>query len=238
MGLKWEQLKKLWKRSTFLNRIWVAGLLFLFFLTQVRLILGKDSNQAVRMIVAKRQLEPGQVLSLHDLTVQLTTEEKLASLSGYSDSDIHEVLGKKVIEVIKKGEAVGSKEVDFPENFKFATRIPKGTRAYTIVTNQQGPLELGDRVDILAQFSMGLPQKKLFFENKKVLAVRNQEPGQEVIIALTPEEVRHIESQEQIISWQIMLRNPDDVSLNRAKPHQSSRSSIRKKVEILTEGSL
>lgn len=238
MELKWEQLKKFWRKSTFLNRLWVAGLLFLFFLTQVRFILGKDSTQGVRMIVAKRQLEPGLVLSLHDLTVQLTSQEKLASLSGYSDSDIHEVVGKKVIEVIKKGEGITAQQIAIPENFKFATRIPKGTRAFTIVTTQQSPLEPGDRVDILAQVSMELSKNKLFFENKKVLAVRNQDPGQEVIIALTPEEATHIQAQEPIIDWQIMLRNPDDVSLKRTEAHFSSRPSFKRKIEILNEVSL
>lgn len=231
-------IKKIWNKSNLLTRVWVGGLLLLFFLAQVRSFLGNNGDAGVRMIVAKRRLEPGLVVSLHDLTVQLTSQDKLLELSGYSDSDIHEVLGKKIIKPIKKGEVVSSKSIDFPENYKFTTRIPKGTRAFSTITSQQNPLEPGDRVDLLAQFASDFGGDGLFLENKKVLAVRNQDQGQQVLVALHPEEISQIQSQKKLISWEIVLRNPYDDSLEKMKPKRSGRASSKKPIQILSEVSL
>lgn len=238
MESKVQFLKKKWDKAPLLSRFWVGGVLLLLFVSEIRTAI-KTKGPSVRLIVSKRPLEPGIILSPHDLTVSLAPEKETDEDPGFTDSDLHEVVGKKLVIALKKGEVIKGRHLVFPENIKFSMRIPTGSRAFPLNTLNEVPVEPGDYVDIFSTSQADGQASESVLENKKVLAVRNKNPGQEIIIALANKEVEKMGAASTSAAWRVAVRNPNDSSLS--SPSTEQKKKVRKKkrgIEFFSEESL
>lgn len=232
-----SSIKKQWIKTPLVSRLWVGGLLLLFFLAESKKIVGNQKGQDVRLIVAKRQLQPGMILSMHDLTVKLTNQSDKNRQSAFTDSDIHELTGKKLLFPVQKGEAILDYQITFPENIRFSTKVPKGSRAFSISLDDQIPLEPGDYIDLYHDFTKGNQLTSITLQNKKVLALRNKSQGQELLIALEDSEIEKIIKLEEKPNWQVFMRNPSDPQKKKAVTPPQSNRPRKKIIEILSETS-
>jgi len=238
MESKVQFFKKRWDKAPLLSRFWVVGILLLLFLTEIRTAI-KTKGPSVRLIVSKRSLEPGIILSPHDLTVSLAPLTETNEESGFTDSDLHEVVGKKLVIPLKKGEVIKGRHLVFPEDIKFSTRIPTGSRAFPLNTLNEVPIEPGDHVDIYPVSQENGQASGSILENKKVLAVRNKNPGQEIIIAIANKELEKMGGANTSPAWRVAVRNPNDSSLSSASTSQKKKVKKNKRgIEFISEESL
>jgi Flp pilus assembly protein CpaB len=189
----------------------------------------------LRKLAAKRDLKPGIVLTVHDLTVGLESSGGEQSHLTFTDQEIDEVIGKRVITEIPSGALILKTMLEQRAGISFSHKVPKGFRAFLIKTQSRLPLETGDRVDLVSKSGEGGIKGNVFMEDKRVLALNRKEHYLEVLVALTPEDIRKMESHPEDGWFEVVLRNPQDESLTSLKK-QRTKSQKARSIQIIEEG--
>ncbi|MFM8269010.1 MAG: hypothetical protein ACKN9V_02385 [Pseudomonadota bacterium] len=222
-----KKIRDLWSRRPLASRIWILVFLLFVFTVELRNIL-KDSpeNHSVR-IAAKRNLRAGIMLTVHDLTVAFESAGSRSYQLSFSDQELHEVVGCRLLADVSEGSLILRSQLEPKDKINFSRKVPKGQRAFLIKTQSRIPLESGDRIDLHA-FQM-------VFEDKKVLAINKREDHQELLVALSPEEIRKLESLGGSLWVDIVLRNPLDNS-KMANPKTKLRTKKVRTIPVWEEG--
>jgi pilus assembly protein CpaB len=111
-----------------------------------------EQRYALRpVLVAARDLTPGQVLQSSDLARREMPVGFLPS-GTFADTDLESAVGKRLTLVLRAGDPVGEGAIEGPTP-ALAYRLPEGSRAVTVpvdeVSSQAGLVRPGDRVDLM-----------------------------------------------------------------------------------------
>lgn len=231
--LKWFLEK--WKKKPLLARLWILGALFLYFSVETRSFLARPTGPEARLIAAKRNLEPGIVLSISDLTVAYVPEAKSRPLGSFSDQEVQEIVGALVTESIRAGEIITTSNIHLKRS-SFAEKVPKGLRAFSIEMDETLPLTPGDRVDIHVVKADNPKEPIEVIESRKILGTHQNENHQQVIVAVNTQEAQKLNALRGKGKFHLILRNPlDDSKTPNQKVAEAARKKM-KKIEIIEEG--
>ncbi len=111
-----------------------------------------EQRYALRpVIVAARDLTPGQVLQAGDLARREMPAGFLPS-GTFSDAETARALGQRLASGLRAGDPVGASVIE-ARSPALADRLPEGSRAVTVpvdeVSSQAGLVRPGDRVDLM-----------------------------------------------------------------------------------------
>lgn len=227
-----EKLKKtvsLWRQKPIQSQLWIVLTVLVVFVVEGREYL-KDNllTSPVRVISARRNLSAGSILTIQDLSV---TQIESASKSEYFDEqDLHELIGSALNEDLKANEPISKKRVREGSTKRFSVKVPRGLRAYSIQLVSDLPIEPKDRVDIFGKKN-GLASAEILVEDKKVLGVKPNETGQDIVVAVTADEAAILDGFKELGSFSIALRNPSDAS--RTQKNMRRRTKTLSSIEVL-----
>ncbi|NBV51476.1 hypothetical protein EBR78_09715, partial [bacterium] len=206
----------------------------LAFVVEVRNFIPVSDAPRARYIAAKRKLLPGMILSVHDLTVYQGKQKQDPSLDGFTDQQIHEVVGAEVLVETPEGELIQASHLRRPGEERFSKKVPSGLRAYSIQTDQTLPLQSGDKVDILGNNSENPVKPQVLVQNRKVLGARSFQETQQVLIAVSAQEATLLDRHRVQGVLSLILRNPEDESL---APQAESKIKLqpKKMIEIWSD---
>lgn len=229
-----ERLKillKKWSEISLGNRLWWIGI-FLFMLgVEGRNFIQGYSAQSVRVIAAKRDLVPGSIVSIEDLTVTHVPKDKKQDY--FSEQVVHEVTGAEVLQFCRANEAIFTSQIRQPPPRSLSVRVPKGLRAYSINLEQVMPIVAGDYVDVLGGAAEG--SSEILLENREVLLIKKREENQQIFLAVNLEEARRLDSMKEKTNLSVVLRNPSDQSHKKSLPRKKLK--VRKQtIQILQDG--
>ncbi|NBX76642.1 MAG: hypothetical protein EBQ92_08810 [Proteobacteria bacterium] len=230
-----RQLKKIWLKRPLLSRVWILFAFLLVVSVELHHFLKDSSSGQVRKLAARRDLKPGIILSLHDLTVGIDAETRGDGGLTFSDQEIDDVLGAQVTAEIPAGALILRTQIRQKDSVKFSRRVPKGYRAFLIRTQSRLPLEIGDRVDLVRKRTERGEEKRIFFEDKKILAFNKRDTYQEILVALTLEDITQMENCLEDEWVEVILRNPQDESKAERKK-ESAKVRKARSIELLEEG--
>lgn len=194
-----------------------------------------SGGSPVSVLVAARDLEPGEVLTKEHLGVrQIPTAYVELRNIRVDDSDT--LLGERVAAHVRSGETLlwSDLQLDAARDADLATRIRPGMRAVTLQAGgERGFGEMlrpGDRVDVLVSgnnadamsaMTRGGPRTETLLQNVLVLAVGTDIGGgtagkslarrtNRVTVSVTPSDAEKVAQAEQRGHLTLTLRNPDD----------------------------
>lgn len=230
-----KKLKQLWLRRPLVSRLWLLGICLLVFTVELQNALsGKASNLQLKL-AAKRDLSEGLTITVHDLTVTPTQKGSEGISDSFTDQELHEVIGSRVVTNIPAGSIILKNQLQAKSMMKFSQKVPKGLRAFTIRTRTRLPIEPGDRVDLLSAQTHSGSKSNYLLEDKKVLAVNKLDEYQEILVALSFEDIRYIQSFNSDGWVDLTLRNPMETpSVSVKRPEVKGRKKT--KIELLEEG--
>lgn len=196
----------------------------------------KDSGgEQERRIAAKRDLKAGLVLTVHDLTVALGQNNPSINHESFSEQELHQIIGSRLLQDVSSGTLILKSQIQMRNSLHFSHRVPKGMRAFLIRTQTRLPLEPGDHVDLLGKKRGGDMSPQLLVEDKKVLAVNRKEDHEELLVALSLQDIGKIGSDNENPWVDVVLRNPLDSSKDLRKI-QRSKPVPKHKIQIMEEG--
>ena len=230
-----RQLKKMWMKRPLLSRVWILCAFLLVISVELHQFLNASSSGQVRKLAAKRDLKPGIILSLHDLTVGLDSETRSAGGLTFSDQEIEHVLGAQVTAEIPEGALILKTQIRQKDSLNLSRRVPKGYRAFLIRTQSRLPFEIGDRVDLVRKKTERGVEKRIFFEDKKILAFNKRDTYQEILVALTLEDIHQMENCLEDEWVEVILRNPQDETKSARKKGSANVRKARP-IQLLEEG--
>jgi len=224
-----------WKKRPLLARLSVLALLFLLFSVETRSFLTRPTGPEARLIAAKRDLEPGAVLGIADLTVSYVPEAHSRPLGSFSDQEVQNLVGAIVTESLRTGDVITTANIHLRMS-SFAEKVPKGMRAFSIETEEVLPFAVGDRVDIQVIDPNNPVESNEVIESRKILGIHQSDNHQQVVVAVNTTEAMRLNAQKQKSKLHLILRNPQDDS--KTSLRQRSRSVRRKlkRIEIIEEG--
>ncbi len=111
-----------------------------------------EQRYALRaVLVASRDLTPGQVLQAEDLARRQMPVGFLPS-GTFSDTELGAAVGQRLATALRAGDPVGNAAIE-SRSPALAYRLPEGSRAVTVpvdeVSSQAGLVRPGDRVDLM-----------------------------------------------------------------------------------------
>jgi len=230
-----KRVKKIWLQRPLLSRLWLFGVCLLVMSVELHHLLRASPRNEVRKLAAKRDLKPGIVLTVHDLTVGVDSSSGESSYLTFTDQELDEVIGKRVLAEIPSGALILKTQLQQSSGLSFSRKVPKGFRAFLIKTQSRLPLEIGDRVDLVRKKSERGMESTVFLEDKRVLALSRKENHQEVLVALTPGDIHQIESFSEEGWVEVVLRNPQDESRTPSKKQRTNPKQPRP-IQVLEEG--
>lgn len=230
-----EKIKKSWVKRPLSSRLWILALFLLVTTVEVRNRQKFSSVNGIRRIAAKRDLKAGIILSVHDLTVALESPGLKARGLSYSEQELDEILGARLLSDVSAGTIIHTTQIEEKKNQQFSSRVPKGLRAFLIRTQSRLPIEQGDRIDLNCKKNEGERTLHLSLQDKKILALKRNEDHQELLVALTPTEVVEIDPFAREGWVDVVLRNPQDNSINSPLKDERKRRKTRN-IQIIEEG--
>lgn len=190
---------------------------------------GPQSLNDPRLLIAIRELEKGTVLTQLDLTT--VTGKKDEAPQVFNDQQLPIVLGSKLKYRLRKGEPVTHDALELAGRRKnISERIPEGLRAYSFKPENELPLQLGDRIDLLHIPTKGVAHS--IISGVEVLDLKKNEAGQVLIIAVTEDDLPELEKARQTGKLVIALRGSQESIVpgsrkRRVKTSSKARPSIQ-----------
>lgn len=229
-----EQLKALlasWNQKPLVNRLWVVLTVSVVIVVEGREYLKAHSlSSSARVLSVRRNLVAGSIVSIHDLNI---TQVNADSKHEYFDEqDLHEVIGSALSVDLKANEPISKKMVREVNSKRFSIKVPKGLRAYSIQLISNLPIEPRDHVDIIGRKN-NTASTEILLEDKKVLGVKSNEVGQNIVIAVSTDEAAILDGFKEVGGFSIALRNPEDTSLSKKKENKKTRTRVHPTVEVL-----
>jgi len=232
---KLKKLKEIWLKRPLLSRLWILGVCLLVMSIEIHQTLKTPMSVAHRKLAAKRDLKPGIVLSVHDITVGLDNSPGGQSSLTFTEQEIDKVIGSRVLADIASGALISKAQVQPKTGPGFSRKVPKGFRAYLIKTKSRLPLETGDRVDLVGKGIESQGKGNILLEDKKVLGLNKKDDYQEILVAVTPNEISQLASFSEDGWMEVILRNPLDETRTPQKKVVSRRKKIHA-IQVLEEG--
>ena len=229
-----EGLKKIVRKYhslSIINRIWLLGIILAVVGLEGRNLVRSMSNKTVRVISAKRNLIEGSVLTIDDLSVTHVSESE--QIPFFSDQEVQDLVGAEVIKPCKENEPISEEQIRQRAPKGLSEKIPRGLRAYPIELSHSLPLQPGDHVDVLFNLNEGATGWAI--EDRQVLALKQRKTEQQIVLAVTLDEARKLDSVKEPDQLTMVLRNPLDVSVSR-KGRKSKKRKQMSVVEILQDG--
>ena len=184
----------------------------------------EHSIKASRILVARRDLMEASPLRFVDLAFEHLPTDKIPS-GALTDQDLQLVKGAILERSLKAGQVLTLEEIRLsPRVAGLSSTIPAGHRAYLLFSEQAKHLKYGDRVDV-AVIAQGPEQAPLILlERALVMDSDTDTQNNEVLLALTQEEINVLEENKRSGTLTVLLRNPTDLT-------REGRSKRRKKVK-------
>lgn len=211
--------------------------------TRVAAIESQAQGQKVRLVVAKRDIADGEVLSEDNLAVRNIPLE-YAHSGAVKPEQFEEINGQRIVQGVKSGELVLWSLLAGQQAPAFSNVVAVGRRAITVPVDEinsiSGMLQPGDFVDLMATIERN-GRKRIFplLQNVKVLATGqtpvNSRPTSQlqdqaqaqvdnnyatVTLDADPQEAQAVIMAREIGKITALLRNPQDKNPLRAMPAQ------------------
>jgi len=193
-----------------------------------------------RYLVARRELSAGQ--AVHSLDFTFSPQQNVPK-GALSDQDLPLLRGSTLNRALKEGEILCIDALRLPfDNALLGTSIPRGLRAYPIHPSNSLSVRQGDRVDVQLQPESRSEMPFALLEGPLVLQVDPDADGngsEEVVLALSSDDIQLLEKARQRGKLTIALRNPRDdaPAPGRHTRHHLWHSALpRPQIEILSEG--
>jgi pilus assembly protein CpaB len=211
--------------------------------TRVAAIESQAQGQKVSLVVAKRDITDGEVLSADNLAVR-DIPVAYAHSGAINPEQFDEIDGQRIVQGVKSGELVLWSLLSGQQPPAFSTVVAVGRRAITVPVDEinsiSGLLQPGDFIDLMATIERN-GRKRIFplLQNVKVLAtgqkpvnskpVNNlQNPDQAMVdnnyatvtLDADPQEAQTVIMAREIGKITALLRNPQDKNPLRAIPAQ------------------
>lgn len=227
-----------WQERPLGLRLAAVGIALVFLVLEGRRVFHVGALEGERFICAKRDLETGTNLSFSDLTVSFIPKGEKPPQGGFTDQEVEALKGAEVVSPISKGEFVVGEKLKFHDLRRgISDSIPKGYRAYPLKPEGSVPLVPGDHVDVTLMSRHGAIAPTVILENNKVLAVREQEGGQEVMLAVLPEEISVLDQARNAGVLGVVVRSAGDSGPVGSKRAGWQPGAHRKpQVEVLEDG--
>lgn len=193
-----------------------------------------------RYLVARRELSAGQAVHFLDFTF---SHQQNVAKGALSDQDLPLLRGATLNRTVKEGEILCIDALQRPfDSTALGASIPRGLRAYPIRPSNSLSVRRGDRVDVLLEPESPSEMPFALLEGPLVLQVdvdADSRGSEEVVLALSSDDIQLLEKAHQRGKLTIALRNPSDEApaAGRQTRHHLWRSAKRRpQIEILSEG--
>lgn len=211
--------------------------------TRVAAIESQAQGKKVSLVVAKRDITDGEVLSADNLAVRDIPVE-YAHSGAINPEQFDEIDGQRIVQGVKSGELVLWSLLSGQQAPAFSTVVAVGRRAITVPVDEinsiSGMLQPGDFIDLMATIERN-GRKRIFplLQNVKVLATGQkpvnskpannlQNPDQAMVdnnyatvtLDADPQEAQTVIMAREIGKITALLRNPQDKNPLRAIPAQ------------------
>ncbi|NDC26174.1 MAG: hypothetical protein EBZ49_18855, partial [Proteobacteria bacterium] len=90
---KFKALLELWKKKPLLSRLWVLGVLILFFSVEARTLFHHTGGSEARLLSTRRPLKAGMSLQIADLAVKHISGVSDRPLGAFTEKQVHEITG-------------------------------------------------------------------------------------------------------------------------------------------------
>ena len=188
-------------------------------------------NQTVEVVVAKRDLERGELLSADAVAVRQIPKQ-YAHDGGVRPDGFEAFENQRLAVPVKRGEEVLAVHTEGAGTNVFSSSLKKGLRALTFevdaVNSISGMLRPGDRIDLIytakgmsdgPEVTLPLLSNVTVLATDQVLTKRDDGTGKErsfttVTMEVTPLDANRIIVAKSAGQLTAVLRNPDDVALN------------------------
>ncbi|NBT57903.1 hypothetical protein EBT16_03870 [bacterium] len=230
-----SRIKKIWAQKPLVARMWILGACILVISVEVQHSLKGTQDGAVLKLAAKRDLSKGMVITVHDLTVGFEKEKSVSLDNPFSDQEVHHVVGNRLVVDVPAGTLLRQSHLEPKTTLKLSQKVPKGLRAYPVRIESRLPLESGDRVDLLISKKDSSKESREFLEDKKILALNKKQDFQEILVALSPDDIQKIQDFNGAGEVQVTLRNPAEDTPT-ARKREVARPVRKQRIEVL-EGS-
>ncbi len=202
---------------------------------QMAAIEARGRGRTVNVVVAKRDLAKGAILSGDNVAVRSVPQDFAHSVAVVPDQ-FDRVDGQVMAYPVKSGEMIMWGLLEGKKVPTFSARVEAGRRAMTVpvdeISSISGMLEPGDMVDLMV--SMERKGKKITFpllQSVQVMAtgqrsVDDPKSGERrmyttVTLDTTPEQAQHVIVAREIGKITALLRNPQD-----KRPLTNARSDV------------
>jgi pilus assembly protein CpaB len=194
----------------------------------------QPAGESVPVVVARRDLPRGETVSPATMAVREIPREYLVG-AVVSPERFESLAGARLSVAMRAGEPLLHTGVEGGETGGFASRVPAGVRAFTVVVDEvnslSGMLQPGDRIDLLLSArppagpgSAQPPEiTRALLQDVRVLATGRQvRPGADergtarsfgaITVEVTPAQAQRLVVAQRIGRLTATLRNPDDRS--------------------------
>ena len=192
----------------------------------------RRANQPIAVVVAKRDLLPGDALSAENFAVRQVPRE-FVNADALTPEAFGQLEYQRLAVGMKRGDMLLPVHAEGAGSTVFSATLKNGRRAMTFevdtVNSVSGMLRPGDRIDLmLSQRSSGDSQEEItrtLLSNMVVLATdqnlrrRDEKTGQEhsfstVTLDLSPQDAQRLIVAKQAGRLTALLRHPDDQAPN------------------------
>ncbi|MFM8314116.1 MAG: hypothetical protein ACKOA8_07500 [Deltaproteobacteria bacterium] len=212
----------------------ISGVVVLEVWIKIRDGLAKENK---RIIVARRNLLQGDILTLADLDFVFENKTSLRETDIYfDDQDIPALVGRELRENIESRSPILQRSLVFNSDRTKSHSIPKGKRAFFIEASNFHWVQPGSKVDLILKPHLDNKNSLILAENVMVLSVDSENEPFGVTVALTPLEIDWIQRNSKTGPIVLAVRNPKDKGRSTALNKGKHRFPKRVKVEVITEG--
>ena len=198
-----------------------------------------------RVLVAQRDLPKGTLLTQLDLTTVLGTEKEAEK--AFTDQQLPIVLGSRLRFKLRKGERLEHDTLELARKLSLSDQIPLGYRAYSFHPENDLPVQMGDRIDILSALSsLGsrpVPGDSDLAQSVatdvEIIDLKRTSEVLTLVVAVAEVDLPKLEKARQSGKLVFTLRSSKD--LREVRNRRANISTLRKQkkprsVELLVEG--
>lgn len=193
----------------------------------------EQTETMVKIVVPKRKLFRGEVVSSNDLLLR-EIPEKYVDSNSVTAVNYDVAIGQRIDFDIDEGRALLWAHLEGGLSPTFSGKVPTGLRALTVrvdeINSISGFLQPKDRIDLLLTYGSGSSQQIFpLIQNLDVIAtgvqtlVDKNGAGSKrtfttITVQVSPDQAKKITLSQQVGKMTAMLRNPEDDSTLSEKP--------------------
>ncbi len=192
-----------------------------------------------RYLIALRDLMPGDPVDIDGFSFTFTPPNFPQGKESHAltDQDIDRLNGAVLTAALRQGQYLTPDRFHIESSHdKLTQRLPKGHRAYPLLTVNPWGFHTGDRVNVLFSPEDLSEAPEMVLQNILLVRSHLSESNPEVLLSLTDKEALKMEGLKRKGSFTLLLRSPNDLSSvtpsSKLNPHRT------RKIELIQDGGI